>query len=191
MVHRPDLLLCPQLRAEESLGIQSSLEALCNRFEELEALTVRVASLSHKLPGRPQLVSDLLSAVRDHDRGDPPGTVKADSLQTFPGIAIDLATEDDRKRADLVSGIPELFSDRGAGKGRPGKGASERGRVVSIGRRPATVEYVLVQSLEGGNDSQEQRPEPSVVLTDRIYVRSTQTTLLMTTAFWKPPWPGA
>ncbi|GAQ90863.1 hypothetical protein KFL_006940020 [Klebsormidium nitens] len=190
-----DLGLLQQQTKDESTGIQSSLEALCNRFEELEALIVRAASLSHKLPGRPQLVSELLSAVQLSNRGDPPSSLKVESLpaaqETSPGVVIDLATHDDRNRAALIAGIPELFSDRRAGSGHPGKEASERGGVVSIGRRPATVEYVLVQGLHGCKDSGETRLEPSVVLTDRMYVRSTPSTLLMTTAFWKPPWPGS
>lgn len=130
-----------------------------------------------------------MPAALTADRGDPPiGKVALQNPERneSPGVVIDLATQNDQDRAALVAGIPELFSDRGPRKGRPMKEASGSGGPVSIGRRPVTIEYVIMQGLEGG----QRKEEPSKALWDRMHVSSTQSALVATTSLWKPLWPG-
>jgi hypothetical protein len=161
----------PSILVGESSSIQGDLEALCNRFEEVEALTLRAASLSQKIPGRPQLVAELL---RDPDGGQPPNAV------------LNLATCREKGTLGEVAGIAALFSGGRRKKTvletSPGKSGP-----VSIGRKPSAVEYVLVQRLRNRSESDEKAGEAQVV--NRSYVESTQTALLAAVSLWKPAWP--
>lgn len=155
----------------ESNGIQGDLEALCNRFEELEALTLRAASLSQKIPGRPQLVAELL---RDPDGGGPPNAV------------LNLATSREEGTLGVVAEIAALFS---GGRRKKTVLETSQGKIgpVPVGRKPSAVEYVLVQKLKGESEIDEKAGEAHFV--NRLYVESTQAALLAAVSLWKPAWP--
>jgi hypothetical protein len=161
----------PSILAGESSSIQGDLEALCKRFEELEALTLRAASLSQKIPGRSQLVAELL---RDPDGG------------LSPTAVLNLATAREEGLWEEVAGIAALFSGRRRKKTELKTSPGNLGP-VSIGRKPSAVEYVLVQRLKDGLESDEKAGEAQFV--NRLYVESTQGALLAAVSLWKPAWP--